>query len=97
MATDYISREDMHRENDAEWIGCLGDYDAYQIHRDNENMIDRVPAADVVEVVRCRDCKYWYNNAPTGYDTGACGLVLGITNASFFCADGKRRATDGDK
>ena len=94
MATDYISREaaaDILRKailDDTPFprtmIDCLDD------------ILD-LPAADVVEVVRCRECKYWYDNAPTGYDTGACGLFMGITNASFFCADGKRRATDGDK
>lgn len=28
-------------------------------YRDVENLIRKAPAADVVEVVRCKDCKYW--------------------------------------
>ena len=91
METDFISRE-------AAWNGIYNcptkrDADGYIWVRTSDvaHMIDDIPAADVVEVVRCGECKYWYDNAPTGYDTGACGLVIGITNANFFCADGKRR------
>ena len=53
--TDYISREAMHKANRDEWQGVFGFVDC-DIFEDNENMIDRVPAADVVEVVRCREC-----------------------------------------
>ena len=28
-----------------------------------ENALNRIPAADVVEVVRCRECKYWGDEA----------------------------------
>lgn len=48
MATEYISREAMHRANRCEWDGVCGDYDGHQIFIDNENMIDSIPAADVV-------------------------------------------------
>lgn len=41
------------------------------------------PAADVVEVVRCRECKY----ADTLFPATAC---MG-RSPDFFCADGKRK------
>jgi len=42
--------------------------------------------ADVVEVVRCRDCEY-HGNRHTG-----CSHFRGlITPDSFYCAKGKRR------
>lgn len=50
---DYISREAMHKANQDEWQGVYGFVDC-DIFEDNENMIDRVPAADVRPVVRAR-------------------------------------------
>lgn len=52
MATEYISREAMHRANRCEWDGVCGDYDGHQIFIDNENMIDSIPVADVRPVIR---------------------------------------------
>lgn len=48
---DYISREAMHKANQDEWQGVYGFVDC-DIFEDNENMIDRVPAADVRPVVK---------------------------------------------
>lgn len=48
---DFISREELHKANRDEWQGVYGFVDC-DIFEDNENMIDRVPAADVV----ARDC-----------------------------------------
>ena len=45
-----------------------------------------VPAADVVEVVRCRECKH--------YNAGFECLIEGYgieRPADYFCADGKRK------
>ena len=47
---DYISREAMHKANQDEWQGVYGFVDC-DIFEDNENMIDRVPSADVQPVV----------------------------------------------
>lgn len=52
-----------------------------------------VPAADVVEVVRCKDCRYFYN----GHDEMCCinhkGVV--VTNENGFCHHAKRREDEG--
>ena len=32
-------------------------------YAERENPLNRIPAADVVEVVRCRECKYWGDEA----------------------------------
>jgi len=55
--SDYIKREDAIKAND--------EYVPYQrLGEDRKSYMDRVlkelPFADVVEVVRCKDCK-WYN------------------------------------
>lgn len=61
------------------------------------NAIQFIPAADVVEVVRCRDCEYWQTgwkptNAADGYHF--CGAVGVVRSGEWFCADGERK--DGD-
>ena len=59
--------------------------------------IKGIPAADVVEVVRCKDCIYYRNkqcesddfwNAFHGDDIG----VHFIPDPDFYCAFGERRA-----
>lgn len=56
-------------------------------------MIDQEPTADVVEVVRCKDCKY-YTLANGGYCKKDWGL--GITDKEQFCSYGER-STDENK
>lgn len=55
--------------------------------------LKRFPAADVVEVVRCKDCRYFHN----GYDEKCCinhkGVV--VTDENGFCHHAERRADDG--
>ena len=46
--SDYIKREDVERAV----FGCIDSNGAYRLMN--------LPSADVVEVVRCKDCKYWH-------------------------------------
>ena len=52
--------------------------------------LEYVPAADVAEVVRCRDCV-------SCVDGFVCkdGQFHGMTFPSNFCSDGERRADNG--
>ena len=53
--------------------------------RDVVQHIKTLPAADVVEVVRCKDCRFYDAN------THMCGLY-GINHwEGFYCHDGGRR------
>lgn len=60
-------------------------------------VIDEAPAADVVEVVRCKDCEYasyWYGNDNLKNTTYLCLFAEdeGVkTFADDFCSRGKRR------
>lgn len=87
-SSEYISREAVLRD----WPLCDEPGDAYQFIRN-------FPAADVVEVVRCKDCKYsehWYR------DKRLCRLWYGEEKPSApidvfddgFCNYGERRAND---
>lgn len=58
----------------------------YGMTEDGEAIINAIPAADVVEVVRCRDCKH--------YNAGFECLIEGYgieCPADYFCADGERK------
>jgi len=51
--------------------------------------IENAPTADVVEVVRCKDCaykQYYFTN-----NMVKCGCGNGSHHEDFFCADGERR------
>lgn len=51
--------------------------------------IEEAPTADVVEVVRCKDCKYFYidNECKCSFGHGLCRLK----NGNQFCSYGERR------
>ena len=55
------------------------------------NALRNMPAADVVPVVRCKDCKYWQDNND-GYPHEECRWGHGETpDANDFCSYGERR------
>ena len=54
----------------------------------------RLPSADVAQIVRCKDCKYW-NDAPAADGFNSCEMDALIRHESFFCANGERR--DGEE
>lgn len=48
-----------------------------------QSIIDMMPTADVVEVVRCKDCKWW---KPFNDVMGHCGCDM--THKDFYCQRG---------
>lgn len=61
MTNQYIKREAAKREL-LSWAVCMN-HPEYLMKDDALHVIDSIPAADVVEVVRCRECKYWGDEA----------------------------------
>ena len=61
--------------------------------KDNiKQCIDRQPTADVVEVVRCKDCKYFYQDG----DIKVCKhWNCHSTTDDSYCSYGERRNRDG--
>ena len=57
MTNQYIEREAAKREL-LSWAVSMN-HPEYLMRDDALHVIDSIPAADVVEAVRCRDCKYW--------------------------------------
>ena len=79
--TDYIKREDAYS------ACCYETPECYMARKE----IKALPSADVVEVVRCKDCKYWTEWAN---GTGSCSRFaldwIG-TDADDFCSMAERK------
>lgn len=72
----------------------------------NVSAIKAIPAADVVAVVRCKDCKHWYEEQGwcnmhshfIGADGEFChpweSVEWKMFDANYFCKDGERRKTN---
>jgi hypothetical protein len=54
--------------------------------------VDDAPTVDAVEVVRCRECKYWKKDVPGCTDfVRRCELGGYMIGATGFCSYGERR------
>ena len=53
--------------------------------------IDAIPTADVVKVVRCKDCKYWHDD---GIMTTCDKNIGNGYDAEYYCADGERKGQE---
>lgn len=65
---------------------------------DVRKAIDQTPTEDVVEVVRCKDCKYW-GGVTYGY---ICHAWSGINTKNYtkpteYCARGERKMRGNEK
>ena len=54
--------------------------------------MSKIPTADVVEVTRCKDCKYYHNDE----DGNLCELLIVDMKEQDFCSYGKRKE-EGEK
>lgn len=76
---DYISREEILAEYDRQHKGPAGGA---------RKIMETWPAADVVPVVRCKDCE---NAIDIGKEYLLCPMIDYRVKADFFCAYGERR------
>ena len=90
---EYIERE-AAKERLRMWItDCVldGDNDAADCFRGCIDLLDSIPAADVVKVVRCEDCLY----STERYGHLECIHGVSYRNTwnkpDFFCAYGERK------
>ena len=93
MANDFISRKDAKDKHCeiCEHLNICYQYDGDDCRTyTGRTCIERqcfntIPAADVVEIVRCRECMHWKK------DIEYCDVWEHfISNREFFCACGKR-------
>lgn len=58
--SDYIKREDAEKLLRYNFLGALTE-------DERVNELNKVPSADVVEVIRCKDCKFYDTDNDTGF------------------------------
>lgn len=56
------------------------------------DLVDEQPAVDAVEVVRCKDCRFYYKDEKWCERLGLCGAF----NENDFCSHGERRKDETD-
>lgn len=83
---DYISREDafnaMSATNLISNLDSVITDDAHRYHRAAERIIASIPSADVIEVIRCKECKYFL--APWGCEFLGDGCRVNKNGYCFF-------------
>ena len=87
MAKEYIEREAAKREL-LSWAVSIN-HPEYLIKDDALHVIDSIPTADVVKVVRCRDCKYHEDTSVIGFEH--CCLIGKTVRHNDFCSYGERK------
>lgn len=99
---DYIKREDAIRTMTGRPIIVnQGNVEAVtRIYEEFVKRIDDIPAADVVEVVRCKDCRWYEVNELKSdgtedkrYKPSMCMLHSRNFRDNYYCADGERADT----
>lgn len=78
----YIDRDELKKKMRENYI----DY----IYDDDIDFIDEIPTADVAEVVRCKDCK-WFTYHKWKECSWCRKLHIPWVGEDFFCKDGERR------
>lgn len=93
---EYITKEaaiEAFENGEADVIEDYGDGADFGFGLKNiKSTINTIPAADVVPVVRCKDCKYY---KPNEYECG-CEFAGGLpyVKADDYCSYGERKETD---
>ena len=76
--SDYIKREDAEQ-------ALVNAFDTVPMaNAVAHGILKDVPSADVVEVVRCKDCKWWDGNDCKARD-------IDVVDVDDFCSYGERR------
>ena len=88
MAKEYIEREAAKREL-LSWAVSIN-HPEYLMRDDALHVIDSIPAADVVEVVRCRECDHKTHDGSGRLYCWQLKMYLN-KELDFFCKYGKRK------
>ena len=72
---------------DLKW---LEEYDP-PVYHDVVSTIDEMPTVDAVEVVRCKDCKWYKRKYPWNGNIYECSYLEAPMDDDDFCSWGERR------
>ena len=92
MAKEYIERE-AAKARLRMWItDCVldGDNDAADCYRDCIDLLDSIPTTDVVEVVRCKDCRWRGREDCAMFYRCECGEQHTWETDNDFCSYGEK-------
>ena len=91
MSKEYIEREALIKAIANDCLELV-----YYTKEDAIQSVKASPAADVVEVVRCRDCKHSYriDGVKEEYDCAKISAFAKFFPGDHFCGYGERK-TDG--
>ena len=92
MAKEYIERE-AAKARLRMWItDCVldGDNDAADCYRDCIDLLDSIPTTDVVEVVRCKDCRWRGREDCAMFYRCDCGEQHTWETDNDFCSYGEQ-------
>ena len=85
MSSRYIDAEKLKAAIRNNFDGLL---DRIEIN----TIVNEQPTVDAVEVVRCKDCRYWQDNQEGHYPNELCPWDKGETpNEDDYCSVGERR------
>jgi hypothetical protein len=82
--SDLISRSALIKELDALFTNYIWWIDFIK------HFVEKAPAVDAVEVVRCKDCKWWDDSLCTNIN----GAFCVVENGDWFCASGERKGDE---
>lgn len=101
---DYITKESVHTmiRHLTKFAWRSPTWDERRVTVDTDDIhfgVDKIPAADVTPVVRCRGCKHW-DDDPDTYGTddgpkGKCMKSFETMHADDFCSYGERKDGGG--
>lgn len=90
---EYISRiafrqQLKHRQITAQYVNARERHEIRSIIE----MLDKAPAADVVPVVRCKDCVKYFRDTPycAKHNKGYCHLDGLVKSENHYCGYGER-------
>lgn len=85
----------MANAENEQWIQLItNDTDLFQMVANKKalaELINEMPSADVVEIVRCKDCEYWDSKEKV---CNHCWGGLENCRENEFCSRGERKETD---
>ena len=87
MADEYIRKQDAIDDLHTQLMYRMGSDD---MKRRLDDWVKTLSSADVVPVVRCKDCKFYTSMRPD-LKTGICDLNVHHMGDDGFCSCGERR------
>ena len=94
---EYIEQEKAY-ELASDFAGQASTKTEYSAYWKVARAIKELPAADVVEVVRCKDCAHAVEHkySPVFFKCDGCSFLRGrLVSSNFYCKCGERRKGDG--